>query len=238
MAGAAARLASIQVGRPRELGPEGAADPMDRPWTSGFLKEPVAGPVALRRTNLEGDGQADLVNHGGPDKAVCCYPAAHYPGWRTELGRPEMAHGAFGENFTIDGLAEPDVCIGDVFRVGGALVQASQPRQPCWKLARRWKLKTLTLTVQESGRTGWYFRVLAEGTVAAGDLVERVERPHPGWTIAEANRVMHRDKDDRDAAAALAALPALSASWKATLTKRLAKGVEPDPARRLDGPGS
>ena len=148
-----------------------------------------------------------------------------------------MAFGAFGENFTIDGLAEPDVAVGDVFRVGGAVVQVSQPRQPCWKLARRWKIKTLTLTVQESGRTGWYFRVLSQGLVAAGDAVERIERPHPGWTIAEANRIMHRDKADRDAAAALAALPALSASWKATLENRIRKGVEPDPARRLEGAG-
>lgn len=231
-------VASIQVGRPRELGTEGAAHPMDRPWVSGFLKEPVAGPVALGRTNLEGDGQADLVHHGGVDKAVCCYPAAHYPGWRVELGLPEMAFGAFGENFTIDGLAEPDVCIGDVFRVGGATVQVSQPRQPCWKLARRWKIKTLTLTVQESGRTGWYFRVISEGLVAPGDALELAERPHPGWTIAEANRVMHRDKSDRPSAAALAALPALSASWKATLGNRLAKGAEPDAARRLEGGGS
>lgn len=231
-------LASIQVGRPREIGTEGAADPMDRPWVSGFLKEPVAGPVALGATNLDGDGQADLVHHGGVDKAVCCYPAAHYPGWRLELGLPELAFGAFGENFTIVGLAEPDVAVGDVFRVGGAVVQVSQPRQPCWKLARRWKIKTLTLTVQESGRTGWYFRVLSPGLVAAGDAVERIERPHPGWTIAEANRIMHRDKSDRDAAAALAALPALSASWKATLEKRTHKGVEPDAARRLEGTGS
>ncbi len=231
-------LASIQVGRPRDLGTEGAADPMERPWTSGFLKDPVSGPVALGPTNLEGDGQADLANHGGPDKAVCCYPAAHYPGWRAELGRPEIAFGAFGENFTIDGLAEPDVCIGDVFRVGGAVVQVSQPRQPCWKLARRWKIKTLTLAVQESGRTGWYVRVLSPGLVTAGDAVERVERPHPGWTIAEANRIMHRDKADLASAASLADLPALSASWKATLGKRLAKGEDPDVARRLEGAGS
>src|SRR4051794_16170348 len=111
-------LLSIQVGHPAEHGTEGTSDPMDRPWTSGFFKAPVAGPVFLGGTNLDGDGQADLVNHGGPDKAVCCYPEAYYEGWRTELGLPEMPFGALGENFTIGGLAEPDVCIGDVWRVG------------------------------------------------------------------------------------------------------------------------
>ncbi|MDG3007926.1 MOSC domain-containing protein [Paludisphaera mucosa] len=232
---ATAVLSSIQVGRPRDLGAEGAADPMDRPWVSGFWKEPAVGPVALRSTNLDGDGQADLENHGGVDKAVCCYPAAHYPDWRRELGLPDMAFGAFGENFTIAGLAEGDVCIGDVFRVGEAVVQVSQPRQPCWKLARRWKIKTLTLLVQDSGRTGWYFRVVTEGLVAAGSPLVLVERPHPDWSIARANTIMHHDKADRAGAADLAALPALSASWKATLGNRLAKGVEPDVARRLEG---
>lgn len=234
----AAVLASIQVGKPRETGTEGAADPFDRPWVSGFWKEPAAGPVDLRRTNLNGDGQADLVNHGGADKAVCCYSAAHYPGWRSELTRPEMAFGAFGENFTIAGLVEPDVCIGDSFRVGTAVVQVSQPRQPCWKLARRWRIKELTFLVQNSGRTGWYFRVLTEGVVQAGEPLTLVDRPHPGWTIARANQVMHHDKADLASAAALATLPTLSASWKTTLHNRVAKGIEPDAARRLEGRGA
>jgi MOSC domain-containing protein YiiM len=233
-----ATLASIQVGMPREIGTEEAADPMDRPWRSGFFKEPVTGPLMLGTTNLEGDGQADRVHHGGVDKAVLCYSAAHYPGWREELGRPEIGFGGFGENFTIDGQAEADVCIGDVYRVGGAVAQVSQPRQPCWKLARRWKIKTLTLTTQETGRTGWYFRVLTTGVVAPGDALELVARPNPEWTVARANRIMHRDKADLEAAAALAAVPELSANWKATLGKRASRGGEPAAAKRLDGPGA
>ena len=119
-------------------------------------------------TGIEGDGQADLVNHGGVDKAICVYPLAHYPHWQEMIGR-ELSPAAFGENFTVDGLTEADVCIGDTWRVGeDVLVQVSQPRQPCWKLARRWQRKTLALEVQESGKTGWYFRVLEEGTVQAG----------------------------------------------------------------------
>ena len=160
-------LVSIQVGLPRFYGRPGADDPMDRPWETGFFKQPVDGPRWLGRTNLAGDGQADLVNHGGPDKAVLCYAASHYPGWRGELDRPELPHGAFGENFTIEGLTEETVCVGDTYRLGGAIVQVSQPRQPCWKLAWRWRLKELTALVERSGRTGWARRVAQRGMTAS-----------------------------------------------------------------------
>ena len=133
---------------------------------------------------------------------------------------------------SFDGQDETDVCIGDVYRVGEAVAQVSQPRQPCWKLARRWRLKSLALTTQETGRTGWYFRVLATGLVAPGDSVELVERPNPEWTVARANWIMHWYKADLEAAAALAAVAELSANWKATQTKRATKGAEPDAARR------
>ncbi|MGH2369464.1 MAG: MOSC domain-containing protein, partial [Chloroflexota bacterium] len=163
------RLLSIQVGQPQTLGAEGARNPMDRRWTSGIFKQPVAGPVRLGWTNLELDAQADLSVHGGPDKAVCVYAADHYAYWRTNLRRADLPYGAFGENFTVAGMDETEVCIGDVFAVGQAQVQVSQPRQPCWKLARRWRVRDLAARVERMGYTGWYFRVLAEGIVAAGD---------------------------------------------------------------------
>lgn len=229
-------LQSIQVGLPTHFGREGAADPMDRPWTTGFFKQPVFGPVRLGATNLDGDGQADLDHHGGPDKAVLAYSADHYDAWRRELNNPALPPGAFGENFTVAGITEADVCLGDVWTIGGeAALQVSQPRQPCWKLARRWRLKTLSLQVQESGRTGWYFRVLHEGVVAAGMPLVLVERPHPAWSIARANRVMHTDKNDGRAAAELAALPCLAESWKTTLRRRVEQNIHPDPAKRLIG---
>lgn len=108
-------LASIQVGLPRCLGQDGAEESMDRPWTTGFIKEPVFGAVWLGSTNLDGDGQADLVHHGGPDKGVLAYSAEHYPGWRLSMNNPSLAFGAFGENFTVHGLTEADVCIGDTW---------------------------------------------------------------------------------------------------------------------------
>jgi MOSC domain-containing protein YiiM len=194
---------------------------MDRPWTTGYSKEPVAGPVRLGRTGLVGDGHADLVNHGGPDKAVLGYAAAHYAAWREELNQPDMPHGGFGENFTIAGLSEADVCIGDVYTIGEAKVQVSQPRQPCWKTARRWRLKELPKRVIETGRSGWYFRVLAEGIVEAGLSVERVERPCPSWSVARANEVFYRGQDDRNTTAELAALPLLSLAWREHLLNRL-----------------
>jgi MOSC domain-containing protein YiiM len=228
-------LASIQVSLPRTLGDEGANDPMDRRWTTGFFKESVEGPVHLRTTNLDGDRQADLIHHGGPDKAVLAYSAEHYADWRQTMNILSLPFGAFGENFTVEGVSEADVCIGDIWQVGDeAVVQVSQPRQPCWKLARRWRIKSLALQVQQTGRTGWYFRVLKEGVVAAGMPMVLGERPHPDWTVERANRVMHSGKTNIAEALELAAIPLLSENWRTTLTRRVDK-QEPDPSKRLIG---
>jgi len=214
-------LLSIQISPPRNFGIPDAAEPMDRPWTTGYFKEPIADPVHLTRTGLAGDGQADLVNHGGPDKAVLTYAAAHYEAWQREWNLAEMLFGGFGENFTIAGLTEAYVCIGDVYMVGDAKVQVSQPRQPCWKTARRWRLKELPKRVIETGRSGWYFRVLAEGIVEAGLSVELVERPCPSWSVARTNDVFYRGQNNREATAELAALPLLSLTWREHLLNRL-----------------
>lgn len=229
-------LRSIQVGLPRQLGTPGATDPMDRPWTSGFDKRPIAGPVRLLVTNLEGDAQADLVHHGGPEKAILAYSADHYDTWCRELAMAEIPFGAFGENFSIDGLTEANVCLGDIWQVGDAIVQISQPRQPCWKLARWWRNRSLALVVQETGRTGWYFRVKTCGVLAAGMPLQLLERPHPDWTVERANQVMHVDKGNLQLAAELAAIPVLSGSWRAAMAKRVARQDRPDPAKRLFGP--
>lgn len=231
------RLLSIQVGLPRTHGTEGAADPHDRPWTTAFYKEPVPGPVALGALGLAGDGVADPRFHGGPDKAVLAYSADHYPFWRELLGHA-LPFGAFGENLTLAGQTEADVCIGDVYALGAVRVQVTQPRQPCWKLARRWRRSDLATLVQENGRTGWYFRVLAEGPVTEERDWGLVERPYPQWTIAEANRIMHHAPGDRAAAGALAACPALSESWKRTLSARAERDAQPDAHARLEGPAA
>jgi MOSC domain-containing protein YiiM len=223
----AARLVSLNVGKPRPL------IYRDKHVPSAIRKSPVRGPLRLGSTGLEGDGQADLENHGGPEKAVCVYPLEHYPYWAERLVR-EMKPGAFGENFSTEGLSESEVCVGDVYRVGGTVVQVSQPRQPCFKLATRHGVKELALWVQETGLTGFYFRVLEEGEVRAGDGIFLIERPAPGATLAEANRVMHRDKRDLAGIERLLAVSELSASWRRTFEKRLSSQTE-DTAPRLEG---
>ncbi|MBM4128137.1 MAG: MOSC domain-containing protein [Nitrospira sp.] len=230
------RLLSVQIGMPQTLGQADASHPMDQPWTTGFFKLPVADPVRLGLTNLDGDGQADLKNHGGPEKAVNVYPVEHYPYWQQILGAAELSFGSFGENFTTEGLLETEVCVGDLFEIGSAVVQVSQPRQPCWKLARRWRKKDLALKVQESGRTGWYFRVLREGTIQAGSRLILVERPCPEWTVAAANNIMHHRIDDLQAAQDLAECQALAVRWRETLNKRAETKTVGSSTARLYGP--
>lgn len=157
------------------------------------------------------------------EEAVLAYPGQH-PEWRQTMNNPSLPIKALGENFTVIGLTEADVCIGDTWQVGDeAVVQVSQPRQPCWKLARRWRIKSLALQVQQTGRTGWYFRVLTKGIVAAGMRLVLRERPYPDWTVERANRVMHSEKSDIAAALELAAIPLLSDNWRTTLTRRANK---------------
>ena len=213
-------LHSIQLGTPKDYGFEKAVDPHDLPWRTGFFKVPVEGPVFAGTTNLAGDGQADLINHGGIDKAVLAYSADHYPKWRNELRIPDLPFGAFGENLTIAGWSEESVCLGDIFRIGTATFEVSQPRQPCWKLARRWRMHELTGIVVKNGRSGWYLRVLEEGWIAAEMSVELIERPNPAWPIARANEIMHHGKMDLEATLELAVVPRLAESWVEELRER------------------
>jgi MOSC domain-containing protein YiiM len=208
-------IRSIQVGRPRSYRKfEG------KPWRSAIRKSAVEGAIFVNAANLAGDRQADLVHHGGADKAVSAYSSDHFPFWQQEFPQWQPDGGAFGENLTVEGLVEADVCIGDIFEAGSCLLQVSQPRQPCWKLSRKWNLPDLAARVQATGRTGWYLRVLQEGWVEAGVPIRQVERPHPELTIAWANRVMYarprRDADDQK----LAACPALSDAWRNQLLRR------------------
>ena len=233
---ATGRIVSVNVGMPREHGTPGADDPMDRPWTTGFFKEPVEGPVRVRVLNLDGDGQADLRVHGGPDKAVMLYAAAHYPAWNAELGFA-MPFGAFGENLSVRGMTEADVCIGDVIDVGTARLEVSQPRGPCWKIARRWKIHDLSARVQATGRTGWYARVLREGVLRAGDDVVLVRRPYPQWPVALATELLRPGGREAEAAA-LTECPALAPALRDVIRRRLHTGHLGNDQERLVGPNA
>lgn len=225
-----ARLLSLNVGQPAPL--------RYRRTTvlTAFGKRPVGGARRLSPAGIEGDAQADLSVHGGPAKAACVYPSEHYPFWAERLGR-SLETPSFGENFTTAGLLEDEVCIGDVYRVGEAVVEVSQPRQPCFKLATWNGAPRLARWVQESGRTGFYFRCRTPGLVQAGDAIVLLERPFPWATIAEANRLMHRDKLDRAGLERLLSLPALSDSWRQTFQRRFTHGVE-SVVQRIQGPRS
>jgi MOSC domain-containing protein YiiM len=189
---------------------------------TGIDKTPVSGPLYLSRVNLDGDEQADLINHGGTDKAVCVYCAEHYSHWEQILD-VKLNFGAFGENFTLRGLTEQEVCIGDVLRVGEAVVQVTQPRGPCYKLGRKHRFLELPILLEQQGYTGYYFRVLQEGTVAPGLAVETVERHPLGVTVAEANRLMYRDKHDEAGLRRILSVAELSESWRGKFASRLAE---------------
>lgn len=216
------QLLSIQVGLPRVLNSREAIGPDQTEWTSAFFKQPVNGLTWLGKTNLIGDRQASST-HGGPDKAVCVYPWEHYSHWKSELNLPELIYGAFGENFTLHGQLEDQACIGDSFAFGEVVLQITQPRPPCWRLARWWQRKDFAARMDETGLTGWYCRVMKEGYVEAGTEMALLERPYPEWTVSAAHRLGQGSKDNLARMEALASCSLLSESWRETLLKRLAK---------------
>jgi len=184
------KIISVNVGLPRSVRSG------DRDVTTGIFKSAVAGPRMLRRTNLEGDGQADLENHGGVAKAVYAYPSEHYGFWRKELPGTELPWGMFGENLTTEGLREEDAGIGDHYRIGRAVVMVCQPRIPCYKLGVRFGRDDIAKRFLASERCGIYFSVVEEGQLAAGDAIERLQRGEHGLTIADIERAYVHGRDD------------------------------------------
>jgi len=207
----------------------------DRTVRSAFAKREVVGPVGVTPLGLHGDEQGDRITHGGPDRAICVFPAEHYPSFEARLGR-RLERPALGENLTTWGLREDNVCVGDLLSIGTALCEVSLPRNPCFKIGARHGTKDLVLWMERSGHTGLYLRVLRTGRLVAGCPVALAHRPHPHATVAEANRVLHRDRRDWPAMQALLAVPQLGASWRRTLERRLEAGQVEDPTRRREGP--
>lgn len=214
------RIDSIQVGQARTYDDPDAPAEESRTWTTAFFKEPVNRAVRIAAQGVEGDQQADRRFHGGTDKAVLVYSADHFPEW-LEVAGIQPAGGGFGENLTVSSLSEEDVCIGDQWSAADLLFQVSQPRQPCFKLGRRWNMPRLVKLVAFSGWTGWYLRVLREGVLEAGAEFTLLERPHPEWTVARANLALFRKEFPVAEAAQLAELPELAESWREDLLGRL-----------------
>lgn len=205
---------SIQTGKVVTEGDPAARDVKSSLWTSAFRKSAVSGRISVGDTGIIGDEIADRKNHGGREKAILCYASVHYPKWQTEHPDLDFAAGGFGENLTVGGASESEVCIGDRYKAGDCLLEVSQPRQPCWKIARRWQSKTLTKEVAQTGRTGWYLRVIRGGQLVAGTTLELDNRPNPQWTVARANDVLYGREVDRMAVHELMNLPELSREWK------------------------
>lgn len=204
---------------------------------SAIAKVPVAASLWLGAEGFEGDAQADRRVHGGAEKAVHHYPRDHYADWRAELGPLPLldAPGAFGENLSGAGLTEENVAVGDVFRLGRAILQVSQGRQPCWKLNHRFGVPDMARRVQGTGRTGWYYRVLQPGRVAPGDDLELLDRLAPEWTLRRLWHVMYVDRLNRAALERIAALDVLAEGWRRYATRRLESGRVEDWRPRLEG---
>jgi MOSC domain-containing protein YiiM len=216
-------LVSLQIGRAANYPHVGAGDGRPGTWRTAFFKSPVSGSVFVGEFGLAGDEQADRENHGGLEKAVLAYSADHYAWWRSQIGLPDMPAGAFGENLTIAGLDEASVCVGDRWQAAGVVLEVSQPRQPCWKLGRRWQNVDLPRQVIQNGKSGWYLRVVKEGELIAGTSLELIARPHADWTIARANRLFYHERQDVAGLLELAHVAALSAAWREGILQRVAE---------------
>src|SRR5205807_1709625 len=186
-------------------------------------KEPVDGPLMLRVLNLDGDRQADLTVHGGKSKAVYAYPSEHYELWRKELPEIDLPYGMFGENFTTEGFGEDAVNVGDRFRIGKAELMATEPRLPCYKLGIKFGRVDIIKRFLQSRRTGFYFAVLKEGEVTAGDEIELISRDENGITISDITRLYAFDKNELETMRRAVKLPALSESWREYFASRIEK---------------
>ncbi|MDG1990703.1 MAG: MOSC domain-containing protein [Dehalococcoidia bacterium] len=187
---------------------------------SGIFKTPTEKIVTITHNGINGDYQADLKAHGGPDKIVCVYPSEHHDWWDKELNI-NFQSGYAGENFTTKGLIEDTVCIGDQYQIGAAILEVSQPRQPCYKLAARHGDKSIARKVQQTGKTGFYFRCIQAGSIQAGEEIKLINRPNPKFTIEQANILMHIDKLNTKQMNSFIKLNELSDSWKKYFTKRI-----------------
>jgi MOSC domain-containing protein YiiM len=213
------RLLSINVGLPRDV------DWGGKTVRTSIFKSPVSGGVRVTRLNLEGDQQSDLSVHGGIEKAVYVYPSEHYAFWREQLPGVDLPWGAFGENFTTEGLLEGSLRIGDRLRVGSAEFVVTQPRMPCFKLGIRFARPDMVKRFLRSGRSGFYLAVLREGEAAAGDSVEFLAQDEYGVTVAEVVALYTADASNQDLLRRVSELPALPEGWREYFRKRL---WEPD----------
>lgn len=213
------KIISINVGLPRLVQRNGEV------VSTGIFKEPVAGRVMLRTLNLDGDRQSDLSVHGGPLKAVYGYPSEHYDFWKQELPDMDLPWGVFGENFTTEGMFETEINIGDRFRIGSAEVMVTQPRMPCYKLGIRFGRADIIKRFLVSERSGFYFSVLKEGDVGAGDEFELIAKNVSGVKVVDVTRLYSSEKDNIELMRRAIATEELPASWREYFLRRVDPGM-------------
>ncbi len=226
-----ARLLSLNVGLPRDVSWRG------RTVHTGIWKAPVQGQRMARRLNIDGDGQGDLAGHGGEHRAVFVYQIESYRYWQNELDRTDFTYGEFGENFTVEGLPDNEVCIGDRYRVGGALFEVTQPRVTCYRVGIRMNEPKMAALLVSHGRPGFYFRVVEEGEVGAGDEIVRVMQGPEGMTIAEVDALLYKLGHPADRLGRALRIPALSAGWRNSFRALLEQANNPDVATGNAGLG-
>jgi MOSC domain-containing protein YiiM len=209
------QVLSVNVGQPRAVVWKG------RTVVTGIFKEPVAGRIAVRQLNLEGDRQADLTVHGGPEKAIYAYPREYYPFWREQFPEMEITWGMFGENLTVEGLLDETVHIGDHFQVGTAHVVVTQPRLPCYKLGLKFGRDDILKRFLQSKLTGFYFAVLKEGEVAAGEPIKLLHRDEHKVKVADITRLYREDKRNLDLLRRVVEVEALPEAWREYFLRRL-----------------
>lgn len=217
----------------------GSLRPLEqRALLSGIAKNVVGGITVLTVNGFVGDEQGDKKNHGGPEKAVHHYAREHYPRWTKLIGEQAILKqpGAFGENLSTKGLTETDVAVGDTFKLGGAIIQVSQGRQPCWRLNSRFETPDMALKVQNSGMTGWYYRVLQPGRVKAGNELELIDRLSPEWTIRRIWQTFYLDRMNINELSQIASLAHLPEKWREYARKRVPSGQVEDWEKRLKSP--
>jgi MOSC domain-containing protein YiiM len=211
------RVASIHVGKVAPLGID--AEP------SGFVKHSVSDPVLVTPVGIEGDEQADLSVHGGPDKAVYGYALSHYGAWRREYPqhRDLLVAGGLGENLAIDGMTEADLCVGDIHGIGNARLQVCQPRQPCFKFALRFDDVLMPRAMIQNGRSGWYYRTLEPGRISQGDRIILLERPNPNFPFARLVELISRHNATIDEWEQMKNMPGLALDWRRRAAEVLAR---------------
>src|ERR1700733_1545316 len=205
------RLLSVNVGMPKNV------DWRGKTVFTGVFKDPVAGPRRVRKLNVEGDGQGDLAGHGGEQRAVFVYQVDSYRHWERELGRHDFTYGQFGENFTVEGLADDEACIGDRYRIGGAVFEVTQPRVTCYRVGIRTNEPAMAALLVSHHRPGFYFRVLEEGDVGAGDEITKVADGPERITVADIDALLYLPNPSREQLESSLRIPALSPGWKTSL---------------------